>query len=737
MTPTPTGPVPTPTCTPIGTGQCPTPSPIIFTVNSTSDAPDASAADGICQTATAGECTLRAAIQQANASFGTQTITFNIGPGGVQTITPVSALPLIFDPVIIDGTSQPGFVGSPIIELNGATTSSGSGLRIEQNGTGSLVKGLVINRFSNHGIEMNNTANNIVRGNFIGTDVTGTLDFGNTNTGVSIQGTSSNNTIGGSRPSESNLISGNGAYGIGLFGGNLVQGNLIGTQIDGTSPLGNGAAGLYVPNSGNTIGGLVQGAGNVIAFNGSNAAWDGVLINGGFQSALRNAVLSNSIHSNVGLGIDSNNDGVTANDQGDGDSGDNLAQNFPVLTFFTSDGSSTTINGSLNSTPNTSFTVQFFANDACDSSGYGEGQNLIGSSMLTTGGSGNISFSETYPVNVPVNSFVTATATDPNGNTSEFSQCATTTEPTPTPTPTGVTPTPAGTVFTFTNNTGGQTANDHHSNWLFLGGATLEQNAPGCPTPSVAVQSSVFISVTWSVPCVDPGEGYQLRIFGGTLRCSWWTLNGQLTGAPVPGPGAPQTDCPASPTPTVTRTPTATPATPTPTPSATPTPTTPPTPTTTPTPTPTPAGHDSRLTRISGVPKSVRLSPGEVLSDTVSIVVANQSAHTDTIGVYVDVMTPAAGGCTPNGRLLETTVTLAAGAKTTLAVPVSYSCSDPTAANGMSFTWIAVADHGADDLASCPPGSLQGINCFNALANDDEDAADNRLTRNGPKVIAQ
>jgi hypothetical protein len=70
-------------------------------------------------------------------------------------------------------------------------------------------------------------------------------------------------------------------------------------------------------------------------------------------------------------------------------------------------------------------------------------------------------------------------------------------------------------------------------------------------------------------------------------------------------------------------------------------------------------------------------------------------------------------------------------------VPVSESCSDPAAANGLSFTWVAVADHGADDLASCPPGSLQGITCFNALANDDEDPADNRLSRNGPKVIAQ
>jgi hypothetical protein len=118
-------------------------------------------------------------------------------------------------------------------------------------------------------------------------------------------------------------------------------------------------------------------------------------------------------------------------------------------------------------------------------------------------------------------------------------------------------------------------------------------------------------------------------------------------------------------------------------------------------------------------------------------VVANQSAHADTIGVYVDAIAPSAGGCTPNGRVLETTVTLAAGAKTTLSVPVSYSCSDPAAANGMSFTWMAVADHGGDDLASCGPGQLQSVACFDALANDDEDPADNRASRNGPRVIAQ
>jgi len=135
------------------------------------------------------------------------------------------------------------------------------------------------------------------------------------------------------------------------------------------------------------------------------------------------------------------------------------------------------------------------------------------------------------------------------------------------------------------------------------------------------------------------------------------------------------------------------------------------------------------------LPKTVRLSPGEVVTDSTNIVVANDSTHEETLGVYVDVA--ASSGCTPSGRVLQTTVTLAAGAKTTIAVPVSYSCANVSAANGTVYNWLAVADHGADDLASCGPGSLQGMSCFTALADDDGDDGDNRVSRNAPRIIAQ
>ena len=184
---------------------------------------------------------------------------------------------------------------------------------------------------------------------------------------------SSNNTI------SNNTCSGNDIYGIWL---NLAEGNTI--------------------------------SGNIIAFNGG----DGVFV----LEATENAILSNHIFSNSDLGIDLSPDGVTPNDAGDTDTGANNLQNFPVLTSATT-GSSTTIEGSLNSTPDMDFRLEFFSNSACDPSSHGEGETFLGSASVTTNGSGNASFSITFPHTVPVGYFITATATDPNNNTSEFSQC--------------------------------------------------------------------------------------------------------------------------------------------------------------------------------------------------------------------------------------------------------------------------------------------------------------------------
>jgi hypothetical protein len=255
---------------------------------------------------------------------------------------------------------------------------------------------------------------NTVQGNFIGTNATGTAGLGGV-IGIFHHG-GANNTIVG------NLISG---VGTGIFenagtANTVIRGNKIGTDITGTTAIGNPHNGIVVnPGPFCTIGGPNAGDGNVIAFNGGA----GVVISGGPGSA---SILGNSIFANGGLGIDLSiptnpADGVTPNDPGDPDTGPNNFQNFPVLTSATA-GNSTTITGTLNSTPNTTFRVEFFASDAADPTGFGEGQTFLGFMTVTTNGSGDASFSVTLPAAVAAGQVVTATATDPAGNTSEFSQ---------------------------------------------------------------------------------------------------------------------------------------------------------------------------------------------------------------------------------------------------------------------------------------------------------------------------
>src|SRR5262249_49108643 len=129
----------------------------------------------VTNTNDAGAGSLRQAILDANASPGADLITFNI-TGGPTTITPATLLPEITDAVTIDGSTQPGFSGAPIIEINGER-ANGEGLLITAGN--SVVRGLVINRFKNSALRFANNGNNRVEGNFIGTDVTGTKSQGN------------------------------------------------------------------------------------------------------------------------------------------------------------------------------------------------------------------------------------------------------------------------------------------------------------------------------------------------------------------------------------------------------------------------------------------------------------------------------------------------------------------------------------------------------------------------------
>ena len=544
----------------------------------------------VTNTNDSGAGSLRQAILTSNLSVGVlDTITFNIN--GSTSIAPLTPLPDITDPVIIDATTRINFPNVPIVELNGSSAGVGAdGLHITAGNT--TVKGLSINRFKGDGIELAIHGNNVIQGNFLGTDVTGNSPQGN-DVGIYINNTP-NNQIGGTTASARNTISGNIGEGIFIVGssatGNVIQGNYIGANVSGLNAVGNSWSGIYiyyapnniiggttatarniisgnahdggdglvidgsgstgnlvqgnyigtavtgmvaVPNqsngvyiydaSNNTIGGTSAGAGNVIAssyyhgvvidgsgvsatiataqannprenlanigrtpqmsqpirgqtlsatiasastigassnvvqgnYIGTNAAgwgslgngYNGVLIYhasnntiGGtspdagnviadnsyvgvlINTGIGNSILSNSILANGVLGIDLYPPiGVTANDTGDADSGTNGLQNYPVLTSVTDIGGTIVMNGTLNTNPNASIRMEFFANSVCDLSGYGQGESYVGTSTITTNSNGNASFILPFPT--PSNHYITATATDANNNTSEFSAC--------------------------------------------------------------------------------------------------------------------------------------------------------------------------------------------------------------------------------------------------------------------------------------------------------------------------
>jgi hypothetical protein len=280
-------------------------------------------------------------------------------------------------------------------------------------GAGNLISG-----HSNSGIFIEGATNNVVHGNLIGTNAAGSGAIPN---GVGIAfNTGSSNTIGGTSAPMRNVISGNSGSGISLGNNsinNLIQGNFIGTDIGGSGSLGNGFAGIQVGSSSNSIGGTVAGAGNVIAFNSAN----GVDVTGSTTSGVQ--ILGNTIHSNAELGINLGPPGVLPNDLGDSDTGPNNLQNFPVLTSATNSAGITTVLGSLNSTPSTTFRIELFRNSVCDASGHGEGLEFIGFTVLGTDNSGNLSIN--LPgFSVAIGQFITATATNVTTNdTSEFSAC--------------------------------------------------------------------------------------------------------------------------------------------------------------------------------------------------------------------------------------------------------------------------------------------------------------------------
>ena len=492
----------------------------------------------VTSTADSGAGSLREAITASNASAGVlDTIAFNILGSGVHTITVSTSQPTITDPVVIDGTTQPGFSGSPLIELTGPSLTNGiriaagsstvralvirgffNNLRLDTAGgnliagcyigtdptetvgsngngisiqasdnntigggtvadsnlisglsgsgidaltadgttiqgnligsdpTGSIavgnVTGLRIVSSSNttiggtvaglgnlisgnsFGISVNSASDTLIAGNLVGADVTGTQDLGN---GLGIDATNLTGpiTIGGSAPAARNLVSGNDlGIVIGNGVGGSVQGNFIGTDITGTLPLPNDT-GVLLNTAGTTdvlIGGTAPGEGNLIAFNQGVSTVHGI-----WNLGRRVTIRGNSIHDNGGLGIDNTPVGVDPNDVGDPDTGANDLQNFPLISSVTRlgpQGAGTRVQGFLRSTPSTTFTLDFYGNDGCTArpQDFLEGRTWLGEAQVTTDGSGSTPFDVTLPADIGPDDLVSATATDPSGSTSEFSQ---------------------------------------------------------------------------------------------------------------------------------------------------------------------------------------------------------------------------------------------------------------------------------------------------------------------------
>lgn len=307
----------------------------------------------------AGPGSLRQAILDANNDATLDIIEFNIGTG-LQTIQLLAALPLIDKDLIIDGTSQTGFLDNPIIELDGSLQGVGSIIRFDgvatgvikglilnggpasgvffencssgsvdncfigtdstgagidgnaidgvsiSNSTGVIIQNSVLSGNSENGVLItNNSTTNIVRGCKIGTDLSGSIDIGNSNRGVFLDG-SGNNTIGGDALADRNIISGNTRHGVSITGnGNTVKGNFIGVDATGNIALGNDLDGIIIQANNSIIGTSMTG--NVISSNGARGVTLGLTSTG---NMLQNNIIGLNANGDMALG---NNTGVNSN----------------------------------------------------------------------------------------------------------------------------------------------------------------------------------------------------------------------------------------------------------------------------------------------------------------------------------------------------------------------------------------------------------------------------------------
>ena len=230
--------------------------------------------------ADSGPGSLRQALLDANASPSATTIRFNFTGTGVHTIALQSPLAEFTTPVILDGSTQPGYDGQPLIELDGSNAGADAiGLRIS--GGESIVRGLIINRFDGGGIDLTGGSNNLVAGNFVGVNANGAQAQGNGRYGIRVIDSAANQ-IGGSQPADRNIFSGNNSGGVRIEGmasrQNQIQGNYVGTDATGTLSIPNGSGILCYNAPEIQLGGSQPGQGNVVS--GNN--WTGISLSGNF-----------------------------------------------------------------------------------------------------------------------------------------------------------------------------------------------------------------------------------------------------------------------------------------------------------------------------------------------------------------------------------------------------------------------------------------------------------------------
>jgi uncharacterized repeat protein (TIGR01451 family) len=243
-------------------------------------------------TSDSGSSTLRQALTdtQSGLCVAPCTITFAIPGPGPHTITPASPFPTVSaNGVTIDGATQPGYSGPPLIHLNGALLSPGAA-GIYVFGSNWTVRAIAVFNVPGYGMYFSGGSGHNVLDSYLGTD--GTADLGNLYEGLLFSGSS--NTVRG------NVISGN-SRAVRFFGtstGNVVAGNRIGVAADGTTSLPNSNGAIWFQSAATgTVGGTAPADANVIANNGGA----GVLIDSGVAPV---EILGNSFSANSAIAID-------------------------------------------------------------------------------------------------------------------------------------------------------------------------------------------------------------------------------------------------------------------------------------------------------------------------------------------------------------------------------------------------------------------------------------------------